>query len=987
MSGVRISGILVVCICALLWPDAASARPGLSCNAATSLFERARAAAMARLAVLPARKSETAEDQIRNPADAIAADRDRLAGAARRHGTGSMESAVAGLKLAQRLRLAARFQPALDALKDAEAILLELDPSGPAMAELLRERGIAYSNMRRREEAVTALRQSTALYADGPARDPKLEARNHQTLADVLRGLSRFHEALDALGQAQPLYEAGPARSDKNLAEVLVDKSIILSRLGDKQAGLAQVIRAAALAGEKLGLADRTTARALHNLGIAHRSLGAMSQAFAAIATAHAIYEHLAVPVRAAEALEDTSRSLALMRCFAPAIHFEEEARRSYEAQYGATHVRVADAQGRLGILNRDGGGYAMAETHFNAAIAIFDALLGPENPRSAVLLRERAGVEARLGKPDDALNSALHGLRNLAQGNAPDELRTSLEALAMLLKAQGNAPAAILFAKKAVNTQQEIRARNRGLPPELAASLAERYRGLYLFLADLLIGQGRIEEAQRVLDLIKGQEMLDFVRGGSNPPPADGRAPSTQTERQALNGIEALLKQPFATAAELEALLAKAKAGPLDDLGKVRLGQLKAAFNAHYKSFQTDVKTLIDGLERETAAVQGEIVQLHLDMLGQTRKKLKPFHGEAVLLQIASLNDAVHIFLTGPNTQVHREMPMPRAALAKLAFEGWSATARAAPAADEKLRKLYDALIRPVEGDLRHSGARVVMLNLEGFLRYIPFAALNSGERYFIEDYALAMQTPAAETVYAKGDRDRARAVGFGVSDALGDFAGLPGVAAELETIFEGSDNDGVFAGKPRLNRDFDADQFAAALEERPEFVHIASHFKLEPGDESQSFLLLGNGEALTLDAIRTDARFQFTGVDLLTLSACETAGEVGSDGKEVESFATLAQASGASSVMATLWPIADESTAGLMAAFYRGLLDQGLDKATALRQAQVAMIGRAPSTATDVARGVQPEEMVEPDGVPGRPPLSHPYYWSAFILMGNWL
>ncbi len=57
----------------------------------------------------------------------------------------------------------------------------------------------------------------------------------------------------------------------------------------------------------------------------------------------------------------------------------------------------------------------------------------------------------------------------------------------------------------------------------------------------------------------------------------------------------------------------------------------------------------------------------------------------------------------------------------------------------------------------------------------------------------------------------------------------------------------------------------------------------------------------------IRTDPRFRFKGVDLLTLSACQTAGEVGSDGKEVESFATLAQNAGASSVMATLWPIAD--------------------------------------------------------------------------------
>ena len=232
--------------------------------------------------------------------------------------------------------------------------------------------------------------------------------------------------------------------------------------------------------------------------------------------------------------------------------------------------------------------------------------------------------------------------------------------------------------------------------------------------------------------------------------------------------------------------------------------------------------------------------------------------------------------------------------------------------------------LIKPVEADLKASGAEVVMLNLEGFLRYIPFAALHSGQRYLVEDYALAMQTPAADTQYAESERDRTRAVGFGVTDALQDFSGLPGVAQELETLFDGSDNAGVFAGMPRMNRAFSADEFALALEERPQFVHIASHFKLEPGDESKSFLLLGTGDALSLESIRTDQRFQFTDVDLLTLSACETAGEVGSDGKEVESFATLAQASGASSVMATLWPISDASTAELMAQFYRGLLEE---------------------------------------------------------------
>lgn len=482
---------------------------------------------------------------------------------------------------------------------------------------------------------------------------------------------------------------------------------------------------------------------------------------------------------------------------------------------------------------------------------------------------------------------------------------------------------------------------------------------------------------------------MIDFVRGGKPQLLAiDGRAPITKTERKTLSAIDELLKTPFAVADELQKMKALAKKQPLDETQQSKLEELKRAFNQHYKAFQQNVKSLIDGLADESSLVQGEIVQLHLDMLGQTRKKLRQFKGRAVLMQIASLDDQLHIFVTGTNTQVHRTAPIRRTALSKLAFEAWSAAARSRPDAQEKLAKLYDVLVRPVERDLKDSGADVVMLNLEGFLRYIPFSALYSGERYFIEDYALAMQTPAADTQYVMGARDRASAVGFGVTDALRDFSGLPGVAKELETIFDGADNAGVFAGSPFMNGAFNADGFALALANRPQFVHIASHFKLEPGDETKSFLLLGTGDALTLDTIRTDPRFQFADVDLLTLSACETAGEVGSDGKEVESFATMAQASGASSVMATLWPIADESTAELMAGFYKSLLDQQLDKATALRLAQVEMIhnGENGALAMVVKRGVQ--ALDEPAETSKQPqPHSHPYYWSAFILMGNWL
>jgi CHAT domain-containing protein len=173
-----------------------------------------------------------------------------------------------------------------------------------------------------------------------------------------------------------------------------------------------------------------------------------------------------------------------------------------------------------------------------------------------------------------------------------------------------------------------------------------------------------------------------------------------------------------------------------------------------------------------------------------------------------------------------------------------------------------------------------------------------------------------------------------------------------------------------------------------------VASHFKFNPGTEVDSFLVLGDGKRLTLRELR-EAGYNFRGVDLLTLSACETAVGGGADanGREVEGFGALAQQRGARAVMATLWPVADESTGILMQNFYR-LRAQGgdMNKAEALQQAQLALLqGKHAQTETrsKAERGLV--RTVTSDGERYAPdadaPYAHPYFWAPFILMGNWL
>ncbi|MGH9971213.1 MAG: CHAT domain-containing protein, partial [Pyrinomonadaceae bacterium] len=185
--------------------------------------------------------------------------------------------------------------------------------------------------------------------------------------------------------------------------------------------------------------------------------------------------------------------------------------------------------------------------------------------------------------------------------------------------------------------------------------------------------------------------------------------------------------------------------------------------------------------------------------------------------------------------------------------------------------------------------------------------------------------------------------------------------------------------------------------------------------GDEARSFLLLGDGTAMTLEEMKQQLDL-FAGVELLTLSACNTAAQqAGATGREIDGFAELAQRLGAGSVMATLWPVADNSTPWLMREFYESRQSgEGLSKAEAFRRAQLALLnGTAQMKPLPVAQKGASQSIPiviggdgsKRDGAGTRAdvvhvaakdapsfkrdpskPFAHPYYWAPFILIGNW-
>jgi CHAT domain-containing protein len=272
----------------------------------------------------------------------------------------------------------------------------------------------------------------------------------------------------------------------------------------------------------------------------------------------------------------------------------------------------------------------------------------------------------------------------------------------------------------------------------------------------------------------------------------------------------------------------------------------------------------------------------------------------------------------------------------------------------------LYKLLLSPVESDLEQAGASTVMLSLDGALRYLPFGALHDGKQFLAERWNLPIYTSVTKNRLLDSVNPAWHAAGLGVTRAHGDFAALPAVKGEMESIVKSS-RSGVLSGEVYLDDAFTANRLRDIGQRNFQLMHVSSHFRFSPGTEVNSFLLLGDGQQLTLGDIRTQ-NYRFDNVDLLTLSACDTGLGGGRDenGREIEGFGVIAQQQGAKAVLATLWPVADKSTALLMANMYRIRQEQHLTKIEALRQAQLSLMAQSR--------------------------YSHPFYWAPFILMGNW-
>jgi CHAT domain-containing protein len=257
-----------------------------------------------------------------------------------------------------------------------------------------------------------------------------------------------------------------------------------------------------------------------------------------------------------------------------------------------------------------------------------------------------------------------------------------------------------------------------------------------------------------------------------------------------------------------------------------------------------------------------------------------------------------------------------------------------------ELIEPLFEETVDPISD--RTVASRKLVIVPHGLLHRVPFHALFDGESYLLERFEVSY-APSAN-VYSlcqkRISRGFDRALVLGVADPS-----IPAVAEETQAVVR-------HLPVAELLRDEQAT--VEALRSKVPgcgVLHLACHGMFRVDNPMFSSLKVGDGWLAASDVMRLD----LAGA-LVTLSACESGRNEVFAGDELMGLTRAFLGAGATTLVASLWLVQDETTAELMENWYEHL-SEGVGRATALRNAQLALKDKHP----------------------------HPYYWAPFVLIGQ--
>ncbi|WP_281874311.1 tetratricopeptide repeat protein [Geobacter hydrogenophilus] len=874
-----------------------------------------------------------------------------------------------------------------------------LGPEHPDTASILNSQAVLYYATSRYTDVEPLFKRALEIRE-------KVLGPEHPDTATSLNNLALLYKTTGRYTDAESLYRRALSIREKVFGPEHAETAISLNNLATLYDTIGRYAEAEPLYRRALSIREKVfgpehaeTAASLNNLAALYQTTGRYADAEPLYKHALSIREKALGPEH-----PDTAASLSNLAVlyyttgrYADAEPLFKHALSIREKVLGPKHPDTADSLNNLAALYDTTGRYANAEPLYRRALSIREKVFGPEHAETAAALHNLAVLYTTTGRYADAEPLYKRALAIAADTGNPELHWKVNNCYGQSLEKQQNPTAAVFFLKQAVNTIQSLRQNVAKLGKNVLNSFTGTVEENYKHLANLLIEQGRLAEAQQVLAMLKEEEYFQYVqRSAADASKLNTTASFTPAEEPWQQEYEALSAGAAELGKELGELRELQKKGFIRVEEKKRLAVLEEENKKQTAAFNAFLERLIKGLREDARKLAEDAREQRLEELGQKglaktaalRSTLKALGEGSVVLHYLIMDDRLHILLTTPDMQLARQSAITATELNKKIFAFREQLKN--PHSDPLIlaRELYGILIAPVAKELQESKAWTLMLSLDGALRYLPFAALYDGKGYLVSRYRTVMYSEVAKDKVALPAASTWQVAALGTSAEWPGFSPLPSVPGELSGIIR-SDAGGVIPGEIHLDKQFTEVALQEAAARKP-VLHIASHFRFVPGTDTDSFLLLGDGSRLTLAQVKGGSYFQES--ELLTLSACETA--MGSSGKgaEIEGFGALAMGQGAKAVIATLWPVADESTALLMREFYRQH-EGKLTKVEALRQAQLRLLTgeiRPGGAASPADRGGislrKPANEGTTETAKATAPYAHPYYWAPFILMGNW-
>jgi CHAT domain-containing protein len=507
------------------------------------------------------------------------------------------------------------------------------------------------------------------------------------------------------------------------------------------------------------------------------------------------------------------------------------------------------------------------------------------------------------------------------------------------LLEAKGDNEKALEAYREAVKLVESVR--STAASETTFADVKSNYRP-YERIVRILIKLNRADEAFDYLNRAKSKKLQESLRLSSMK--------SGDKTMQALldraNGLETKLN---AATTQLRTEEAKPEA----ERDKSKIENLKTVV----ASTQGEFRRVVEQIKSSNPNWE-KFMTVNPKALKETQRSIPP---GVMLVQYAPLGEQIYIFLVSKeNLKIVIAPGKPEDLWKKIkSVRKQITTGESGGPLTKNLVALYDLLIAPIETELEP--VKTIAFIPNQLLFYLPMQALAkktpSGElRYLIEDKEIVYLT-AADVMNVVQPPDNEKSVDGMIAFGNPTGANLPAAEEEVKAIAKVFPSTEVLSGGEVTKVALNTEQ---RLSKR--IVHFATHGILNATTPSESYIQLATSSTTGQDHLTVGEVWDLPlkKVALVTLSACESAlGDKEPDGGEITTLAEAFSSAGATTVLASLWSVGDESTKELMVEFYRQLA-AGQSKAAALQSAEIKLLKN--------------------------PKFARPLYWAPFVLMGDW-